>query len=67
MKTLGLWVLAFFVCFLIFTVMAVATRINRDAGGPPLMTLVFTLAGLVAMFYSARGIIRAGRQSNHSK
>lgn len=56
MRTLVVWILAFFVCALIFTAMVVATRINREAGGPPLMTLVFTLAGLAAMFYSARGI-----------
>ncbi|WP_312722978.1 hypothetical protein [Stutzerimonas kunmingensis] len=63
MNRLLAWALVALVCFLIFTAMAVATRINREAGGPPLMTLVFTVAGLAAMFYSARGIIRAGRRA----
>ncbi len=61
MRTLWTWLFAAFACFLIFTAMAVATRISREAGGPPFLTLVFTVAGLAGMYYAAKGIIRAGR------
>jgi hypothetical protein len=55
------WALAALACFGIFTVMAVAVRIGREAGGPPFLTLTVTLAGLTGMYYATKGIIKAGK------
>lgn len=61
MNRLGAWLLVGVACFGIFTVMAVTVRIGREAGGPPFLTLLFTVGGLAGMFYAARGILRAGK------
>lgn len=55
------WALAALACFAIFTVMAVAVRVGREAGGPPFLALIITLAGLTGMYVAVRGIIRSSK------